>query len=83
MRLKASLVSSQYAIVEWRPPKILADTVKTYHLNFRKLGSGDEYLVIEKVKQSTFLNSRIKFLEKLKNYNFKKSILIKLQTKAQ
>jgi hypothetical protein len=49
MRLKASLVSSQYAIVEWRPPKILADTVKTYHLNFRKLGSGDEYVVIEKV----------------------------------
>lgn len=50
MRLKTSLVSSQYAILEWRPPKILADTVKTYHLNIRKLGSGDEYSVVEKVR---------------------------------
>jgi Fibronectin type III domain len=49
MRLKTSLVSSQYAILEWKPPKVLADTVKTYHLNVRKLGSGDEYTVMEKV----------------------------------
>jgi hypothetical protein len=50
MRLKTALVSSQYAVLEWRPPKILADTVKTYHLNIRKLGSGDEYTVVEKVR---------------------------------
>ena len=49
MRLRTSLVSSQYAILEWKPPKVLADTVKTYHLNVRKLGSGDEYTVVEKV----------------------------------
>lgn len=54
MRLRTSLVSSQYAILEWRPPKVLADTVKTYHLNIRKLGSGDEYTVIEKVELSHF-----------------------------
>jgi hypothetical protein len=49
MRLKASLISSQFAILQWQPPKLLADTVLMYHLNFRKLGSGDEYLVVEKV----------------------------------
>ena len=48
MRLKTSLISSQYAILTWKAPKVLADTVKTYHLNIRKLGSGDEYNVIEK-----------------------------------
>lgn len=48
-KLKASLVASRYAILSWKPPKVLSDTVKTYHLNMRKLGSGDEYNVVEKV----------------------------------
>lgn len=49
-RLKASLISGQFAVLEWKPPKILADTVQTYHLNTRKLGSGDGYTVVEKVR---------------------------------
>jgi hypothetical protein len=48
-KLKASLIASRFAILEWKPPKVLADTVMTYHLNTRKLGSGDGYLVMEKV----------------------------------
>lgn len=47
--LKAPLISGHFAILEWKPPKILSDTVKNYHLNIRKLGSGDEYTVVEKV----------------------------------
>ncbi|KAL7051028.1 hypothetical protein ACKWTF_004301 [Chironomus riparius] len=47
-KLKASLISSNYAILEWKHPKVLSDTVRTYHLNLRKLGSGDEYTVTEK-----------------------------------
>lgn len=48
-KLKASLIASRFAILEWKTPKVLADTVKTYHVNVRKLGSGDEYSVSEKV----------------------------------
>ena len=51
-KLKASLIASRFAILEWKPPKVLADTVKTYHLNVRKLGSGDEYSVSEKVNKA-------------------------------
>lgn len=52
-KLKASLIASRFAILEWKPPKVLADTVKTYHVNVRKLGSGDEYTVLEKVNIKT------------------------------
>lgn len=55
MRLKTTLVSSQYAVIEWSPPKILADTVKSYHLNFRKLGSGDDYTVVKKVNENEWI----------------------------
>ena len=48
-KLKASLIASRFAILDWRPPKVLADTIITYHLNTRRLGSGDEYSVVEKV----------------------------------
>lgn len=53
-KLRASLISSNYAILEWKHPKVLADTVRTYHLNLRKLGSGDEYTVTEKVCMPTY-----------------------------
>jgi hypothetical protein len=51
-KLKASLIASRFAILEWKPPKVLADTVRTYHVNVRKLGSGDEYKVSEKVNEA-------------------------------
>lgn len=57
MRLKAPLISSHFAILEWKPPKVLADTVKTYHLNVRKLGSGDEYNVVDKQTPPIILES--------------------------
>ncbi|XP_037031427.1 Ig-like and fibronectin type-III domain-containing protein 2 isoform X3 [Bradysia coprophila] len=47
-RVKAPLVSSHFAILEWNPPKVLPDTVTAYHVSIRKLGSGDDYEVIEK-----------------------------------
>lgn len=60
-KLKASLISSNYAILEWKHPKVLADTVRTYHLNLRKLGSGDEYTVTEKVCQHSDIFLKISF----------------------
>lgn len=47
-RVKAPLVSSHFAILEWNQPKILPDTVTSYHVSIRKLGSGEDYDVIEK-----------------------------------
>lgn len=47
-RVKAPLISSRFAILEWNQPKILPDTVTSYHVSIRKLGSGEEYEVIEK-----------------------------------
>lgn len=47
-RVKAPLVASHFAILEWNPPKILPDTVTSYHVAIRKLGSGEDYEVIEK-----------------------------------
>jgi hypothetical protein len=48
-KLKAPLIASHFAVIDWKPPKVLYDTVQTYHLNTRRLGSGDEYTVTEKV----------------------------------
>lgn len=47
-RVKAPLIASHFAIVEWTQPKILPDTVTAYHVYLRKLGSGEEYTIIEK-----------------------------------
>uniref|UniRef100_A0A6B2EFR4 Putative receptor mediating netrin-dependent axon guidance n=1 Tax=Phlebotomus kandelakii TaxID=1109342 RepID=A0A6B2EFR4_9DIPT len=47
-RLKAPLVSAHFAVLEWNAPKVLPDTVISYHLHLRKLGSGDEYTVMDK-----------------------------------
>lgn len=47
-RLKAPLISQHFAVLEWNPPKVLPDTVMSYHLFLRRLGFGDEYsLVVE------------------------------------
>jgi hypothetical protein len=59
MRLKTSLVSGQYAILDWKPPKLLADTVSAYHLSVRKLGSDDDYMVTEKVRKTRKIFLRI------------------------
>lgn len=47
-RIKAPLISSRFAIVEWNPPKVLAETVISYNLHLRKLNSEDDYIVLEK-----------------------------------
>lgn len=48
LQLKATMISHNFAVVDWKPPNVLADTVGTYHLHYRKLGSGDEYMVVDK-----------------------------------
>lgn len=46
-RVKAPLVSSRFAIVEWTPPKLLPETVTSYNVHYRRMDT-DEYMVIEK-----------------------------------
>lgn len=50
-RLRALLVSTNYAIITWRPPKILPDTVAEYHIHFRKLNTNAKYTVVHKDHQ--------------------------------
>ncbi|XP_062560024.1 Ig-like and fibronectin type-III domain-containing protein 1 [Armigeres subalbatus] len=47
-KLKAPLIAPHFVVLEWKPPKILPDTVTSYHLHYRRLGSGEEYAVVEK-----------------------------------
>lgn len=54
-RVKALLISNTYAVVSWQPPKVLPDTVIGYHVYLRKLGSGDEYNVLEKEQQTVII----------------------------
>lgn len=48
LRVKAPLIASHFAIIEWSAPKILPETVTTYHVHIRKLGVDEKYNVIEK-----------------------------------
>lgn len=54
-RVKAPMVAAHFAIIEWNAPKILPDTVTSYHVYWRKLGSGQEYTVTEKEHQPIVL----------------------------
>lgn len=47
-RVRITMLSSHFAIIDWSPPKVLPDTVISYHVFLRKLESGDEYMVVEK-----------------------------------
>lgn len=47
-RVKAPLIASHFAIIEWLAPKVLPETVTTYHVHVRKLGVEEEYTVFEK-----------------------------------
>lgn len=46
-RVKAPLVSSRFAIVEWTPPKLLPETVTSYNVHIRRMDT-DEFMVLEK-----------------------------------
>lgn len=48
MRVKARLVSSRFAIVEWNAPKVLPETVTSYNVHLRKMDTEETYTVIEK-----------------------------------
>ena len=56
-RVKAPLVASHFAIIEWNPPKILPDTVTGYRVFIKKLGADDEYEFIEKSQPPVILES--------------------------
>ncbi|BFF96530.1 Ig-like and fibronectin type-III domain-containing protein 2 [Drosophila madeirensis] len=47
-KLRTVAKTDNFVILDWNKPKRLADTVSTYHVKFRRLGVGDEYLTVEK-----------------------------------
>uniref|UniRef100_W8ADW8 Ig-like and fibronectin type-III domain-containing protein C25G4.10 n=2 Tax=Ceratitis capitata TaxID=7213 RepID=W8ADW8_CERCA len=40
--------ADSFIILDWDKPKRLADTIITYHVKFRRLGEGDDYLTVVK-----------------------------------
>ncbi|XP_018795157.1 PREDICTED: Ig-like and fibronectin type-III domain-containing protein 2 isoform X1 [Bactrocera latifrons] len=40
--------ADNFIILDWDKPKRLADTISTYHVKFRRLGEGDDYLTVVK-----------------------------------
>ncbi|ALC43811.1 CG17839 [Drosophila busckii] len=47
-KLRTVAKTNSFVILDWNKPKRLADTVTTYHIKFRRLGVGDDYLTVEK-----------------------------------
>lgn len=51
-RVKAPLIASRFAIIEWNAPKILPETVISYNVHLRKMNTDDEtassFTVVEK-----------------------------------
>ncbi|KAH8270054.1 hypothetical protein KR018_003173 [Drosophila ironensis] len=47
-KLRTVAKTDNFVILDWNKPKRLADTVGTYHVKFRRLGVGDDYLTVEK-----------------------------------
>lgn len=47
-RVKARLISSRFAVVEWNAPKVLAETVTNYNVHLRKMNTDESFTVIEK-----------------------------------
>lgn len=47
-RVKARLIASRFAIVEWNTPKLLPETVTSYNVHLRKMDTDETFTVIEK-----------------------------------
>lgn len=47
-RVRARLISSRFAIVEWNAPKVLPETVTSYNVHLRKMDTDEAFTVIEK-----------------------------------
>lgn len=49
MKLYLTNIDTDYAVIHWSPPAVLADTVQYYTLNYKSLQTGDDYRSLEKV----------------------------------
>lgn len=60
-KLRTVAKTDSFVILDWNKPKRLADTVSTFHVKFRRLGVGDDYLTVEKVNltEITLMLSRL------------------------
>ncbi|XP_037879473.1 Ig-like and fibronectin type-III domain-containing protein 2 [Glossina fuscipes] len=47
-KLRIIAKTDNFVILDWNKPKSLSDTISTYHIKFRRLGVGDDYLTVEK-----------------------------------
>lgn len=47
-KLRTVAKTDNFVILDWNNPKRLGESVNTYHVKFRRLGVGDDYLTVEK-----------------------------------
>ncbi|EDW70342.2 Ig-like and fibronectin type-III domain-containing protein 1 [Drosophila virilis] len=47
-KLRTVAKTDNFVILDWNNPKRLGGTVETFHVKFRRLGVGDDYLTVEK-----------------------------------
>ncbi|XP_061379093.1 Ig-like and fibronectin type-III domain-containing protein 2 isoform X2 [Danaus plexippus] len=56
-RLHLTNIDTDYAVVHWAPPAVLADTVQYYHLHFKSLQSEEDYRTLDKVQSPYILEN--------------------------
>ncbi|CAB3252923.1 unnamed protein product [Arctia plantaginis] len=57
LKLYLSNIDTDYAVIHWSPPAVLADTVQYYTLYYRSLQAGDEYRNLEKIHSPYILEN--------------------------
>ncbi|KAJ0174849.1 hypothetical protein K1T71_009957 [Dendrolimus kikuchii] len=48
-KLYLTNIDTDYAVIHWSPPTVLADTVQFYNLHYKTLQPDDEYRILERV----------------------------------
>lgn len=64
-KLRTVAKADNFVILDWNNPKRLADTVTTFHVKFRRLGVGDDYLTVEKASERNLCARRLVVSTKL------------------
>lgn len=67
-KLRTVAKADNFVILDWNNPKRLPDTVTTFHVKFRRLGVGDDYLTVEKASRNCRWRRTGSFSTKLINF---------------
>lgn len=57
--VKAPMIASRFAIIEWSAPKVLPDTVTAYQVYMRRIGVSETFAEIEKERSPVILENLV------------------------